>query len=149
MLLKKYHSFTLNTCTMKCNKRSILSLLPKEEYYRLILTHTRQCHDAVTFPYTFSHPHSFSGKDITTKLYSLNEQLGVGSTGAGEGPRGGIGAQDVWRGVVQRSMSLDTVHTGTKGFVRSLAWRASRRRTSATYCDSVSEYCVMACVWVT
>lgn len=78
------------------------------------------------------------GKDITTKLYSLNEQLGV-STGMGTGDIGRAGSQDVWRGVVQRSMSLDTVHTGTKGFVRSLAWRASHRRTSASLCDSASE----------
>lgn len=80
---------------------------------------------------------TWAGKDITTKLYSLNEQLGVGAMSS-EGVRGG--AQDVWRGVVQRSMSVDNVHTGTKGFVRSLAWRASHRRTSATYCDSVSKY---------
>ncbi|KAK8719990.1 hypothetical protein OTU49_013643, partial [Cherax quadricarinatus] len=79
--------------------------------------------------------HNLVGKDITTKLYSLNEQLGVGTIG-GEGVRG-VGAQDVWRGVVQRSMSVDNVHTGTKGFVRSLAWRTSNRRTSTTYCESV------------
>ncbi|XP_066984426.1 blood vessel epicardial substance-like isoform X1 [Macrobrachium rosenbergii] len=79
--------------------------------------------------------HNLIGKDITTKLYSLNEQLGVSGL-TSEGVRG-IGAQDVWRGVVQRSMSVDNVHTGTKGFVRSLAWRASHRRTSATYCESV------------
>ncbi|XP_050696661.1 blood vessel epicardial substance-like isoform X2 [Eriocheir sinensis] len=88
-------------------------------------------------PFLHAIIHNLVGKDITTKLYSLNEQLGVGGAGAGEGARGGVGAQDVWRGVVQRSMSLDTVHTGTKGFVRSLAWRASHRRTSATYCDSL------------
>ncbi|XP_068249654.1 LOW QUALITY PROTEIN: blood vessel epicardial substance-like [Palaemon carinicauda] len=79
--------------------------------------------------------HNLIGKDITTKLYSLNEQLGVSGL-TSEGVRG-LGAQDVWRGVVQRSMSVDNVHTGTKGFVRSLAWRASHRRTSTTYCESV------------
>nr|XP_045623941.1 blood vessel epicardial substance-like [Procambarus clarkii] len=79
--------------------------------------------------------HNLVGKDITTKLYSLNEQLGVGANGA-ESVRG-LGAQDVWRGAVQRSMSVDNVHTGTKGFVRSLAWRTSNRRTSTTYCESV------------
>ncbi|XP_064089419.1 blood vessel epicardial substance-like isoform X3 [Macrobrachium nipponense] len=82
--------------------------------------------------------HNLIGKDITTKLYSLNEQLGVSGL-TSEGVRG-LGAQDVWRGVVQRSMSVDNVHTGTKGFVRSLAWRASHRRTSTTYCESVINF---------
>ncbi|XP_063597595.1 blood vessel epicardial substance-like isoform X2 [Penaeus indicus] len=84
--------------------------------------------------------HNLIGKDITTKLYSQHEQLGVDGTGEAVGARagaGGLGAEDVWRGAVQRSMSVDNVHTGTKGFVRSLAWRTSHRRTSGPYSESV------------
>ncbi|XP_047482145.1 blood vessel epicardial substance-like [Penaeus chinensis] len=88
-------------------------------------------------------PPSPPGKDITTKLYSQHEQLGVDGSGEAVGARagaGGLGAEDVWRGAVQRSMSVDNVHTGTKGFVRSLAWRTSHRRTSGPYSESVRKY---------
>ncbi|XP_071525590.1 popeye domain-containing protein 1-like isoform X2 [Panulirus ornatus] len=113
-----------------------VSIVAEERSKYLCWTRPRLRHLLHLRPFLRAIIHNLVGKDITTKLYSLNEQLGVGTSTA-EGVRG-VGAQDVWRGVVQRSMSVDNVHTGTKGFVRSLAWRSSNRRTSTTYCESVS-----------
>jgi hypothetical protein len=75
------------------------------------------------------------GKDITHKLYSLNEHLGA--VASSEAASNALGRQpDHWR-TMNRSLSVDAVHTGTRGHVRSLAWRAQQqRRTSATYSDS-------------
>ncbi|XP_021936877.1 blood vessel epicardial substance-A-like isoform X2 [Zootermopsis nevadensis] len=74
------------------------------------------------------------GKDITQKLYSLNEHLGamanieMAAKALGRSP-------DHWRSM-NRSLSMDAVHTGTRGHVRSVSWRAQQqRRTSATYSD--------------
>ncbi|KAK3856720.1 hypothetical protein Pcinc_036970 [Petrolisthes cinctipes] len=108
-----------------------VSIMAEERSQYLCWPRPRLRHVLNLRPFLRAVIHNLIGKDITTKLYSLNEQLGVGT-----GDIGRAGSQDVWRGVVQRSMSLDTVHTGTKGFVRSLAWRASHRRTSASLCDS-------------
>jgi hypothetical protein len=75
-----------------------------------------------------------AGKDITHKLYSLNEHLGamandLAARALGRPP-------DHWRSI-NRSLSVDAVHTGTRGHVRSVAWRSQQqRRTSATYSDS-------------
>ena len=75
------------------------------------------------------------GKDITHKLYSLNEHLGAVANS--DAASNALGRQpDHWR-AMNRSLSVDAVHTGTRGHVRSLAWRAQQqRRTSATYSDS-------------
>jgi len=74
------------------------------------------------------------GKDITHKLYSLNEHLGAI---ASVNIAADLGRQpDHWRSI-SRSLSVDAVHTGTRGHVRSLAWRTQQqRRTSATFSDS-------------
>ncbi|XP_023710710.1 blood vessel epicardial substance-A isoform X2 [Cryptotermes secundus] len=74
------------------------------------------------------------GKDITHKLYSLNEHLGAVANS--DAASNALGRQpDHWR-AMNRSLSVDAVHTGTRGHVRSLAWRAQQqRRTSATYSD--------------
>ncbi|XP_042214644.1 blood vessel epicardial substance-like [Homarus americanus] len=112
-----------------------VTILAEERSMYLCWTRSRLRHLLHVRPFLRAIIYNLVGKDITTKLYSLNEQLGVGALGS-EGVRG-VGAQDVWRGVVQRSMSVDNVHTGTKGFVRSLAWRTSNRRTSTGYCESV------------
>ncbi|KAJ9591756.1 hypothetical protein L9F63_001692 [Diploptera punctata] len=76
------------------------------------------------------------GKDITHKLYSLNENLG---TAANEEALAALNRpSDHWR-TMNRSLSVDAVHTGTRGHVRSLAWRTQQqRRTSATYSDRSS-----------
>ena len=73
------------------------------------------------------------GKDITHKLYSLNEHLGALASDFAAN----MGRQpDHWRSM-SRSLSVDAVHTGTRGHVRSQAWRTQQqRRTSATFSDS-------------
>ena len=74
------------------------------------------------------------GKDITHKLYSLNEHLGT--TASAEAAAALNRPSDHWR-TMNRSLSVDAVNTGTRGHVRSLAWRTqNQRRTSATYSDS-------------
>ncbi|XP_060801304.1 blood vessel epicardial substance-like [Amyelois transitella] len=54
------------------------------------------------------------GKDITHKLYSVSEGLSAG----GSGDRESASAH------LTRSASVDAVHEGTRGRLRSLAWRA-------------------------
>ncbi|CAH0727765.1 unnamed protein product, partial [Brenthis ino] len=54
------------------------------------------------------------GKDITHKLYSVSEGLGAGVTADAEGAPAHL----------TRSASVDAVHEGARGRLRSLAWRA-------------------------
>lgn len=61
---------------------------------------------------------SIAGKDITHKLYSVSEGLGI----AGVGENDGVASH------LTRSASVDAVHEGARGRLRSLAWRA---RTAA------------------
>ncbi|KAG8319375.1 hypothetical protein J6590_092940 [Homalodisca vitripennis] len=76
----------------------------------------------------------YLGKDITQKLYSLNEQLGsailLSTTSKAI-------KSDHWRHVMTRSLSVDAVSTGTKGHVRSSAWRQAHhnRRNSLVFSD--------------
>ncbi|XP_066593938.1 blood vessel epicardial substance-B-like [Prorops nasuta] len=64
------------------------------------------------------------GKDITTKLYALNEQLaGVAATNEQN-------ADNPYRGVA-RSLSVDAVNTEVAGRVRSLNWKAQKRDSSS------------------
>ncbi|XP_046383693.1 uncharacterized protein LOC124154174 [Ischnura elegans] len=73
--------------------------------------------------------HNLIGKDITQKLYSLNEHLNPHPPG-NSGRRGDSG--DKWRCAesearfFKRSMSVDAVNTGSKGRVRSMAWKLGR-----------------------
>ncbi|GLH03039.1 Blood vessel epicardial substance [Gryllus bimaculatus] len=73
------------------------------------------------------------GKDITHKLYSLNEQLALaGAAAVAEAAAAALSRPaDHWRHAMSRSLSVDAVHTGTRGHVRSLAWRQSSHRTSS------------------
>ncbi|XP_053602958.1 blood vessel epicardial substance-like [Plodia interpunctella] len=57
------------------------------------------------------------GKDITHKLYSVSEGLSAG-----------VSDREGAQGHLTRSASVDAVHEGTRGRLRSLAWRA---RTAA------------------
>ena len=84
------------------------------------------------------------GKDITHKLYSLNEHLGALASGD---IAADMGRQpDHWRSI-SRSLSVDAVHTGTRGHVRSLAWRnQQQRRTSATFSDRKLACLCMPCL---
>ncbi|KAK0180117.1 hypothetical protein PV327_005791 [Microctonus hyperodae] len=63
------------------------------------------------------------GKDITTKLYALNEQL-AGVAAAHENA-----VSNPYRGVA-RSMSVDAVNTETAGRVRSNTWKTQRRHSN-------------------
>ncbi|CAK1604135.1 unnamed protein product [Parnassius mnemosyne] len=58
------------------------------------------------------------GKDITHKLYSVSEGLGMAGTGENDGAPTHL----------TRSASVDAVHEGARGRLRSVAWRA---RTTA------------------
>lgn len=54
-----------------------------------------------------------TGKDITHKLYSVSEGLGAGVSADAEGAPAHL----------TRSASVDAVHEGARGRLRSLAWR--------------------------
>nr|XP_018917632.1 PREDICTED: uncharacterized protein LOC109044383 [Bemisia tabaci] len=75
----------------------------------------------------FSH---IIGKDITQKLYCLNEQ--VGQRFANDAQSRAV-KEDLWRNL-NRSVSVDAVNTGTHGHVRSTAWhkahQAEKRKSS-------------------
>ncbi|XP_076358819.1 popeye domain-containing protein 1-like, partial [Tachypleus tridentatus] len=62
--------------------------------------------------------HNLIGKDITNKLYSLNEFHQPSEKQATS-----FSASDWWRYQIPRSLSVDAVHTGTKGHVRSVSWK--------------------------
>nr|CAD7458046.1 unnamed protein product [Timema tahoe] len=83
-----------------------------------------------------SHGMMGKGKDITHKLYSLNEHLDTSKNGEG---RSNLGCHsDYWK-TMNRSLSVDAVHTGTQGHVRSLVWRTqNQRRASITNSDRSS-----------
>ncbi|XP_038210611.1 blood vessel epicardial substance-like [Zerene cesonia] len=59
------------------------------------------------------------GKDITHKLYSVSEGLGLGTSGENDGPPAHL----------TRSASVDAVHEGARGRLRSLAWRSHTTST--------------------
>ncbi|XP_025160590.1 uncharacterized protein LOC105187455 isoform X3 [Harpegnathos saltator] len=64
------------------------------------------------------------GKDITSKLYALNEQL------AGVATAGENATSHPYRGV-SRSISVDAVNTEVAGRVRSTTWKAQRRYSNS------------------
>lgn len=66
----------------------------------------------------------FPGKDITHKLYSVSEGLGAGVGADNDGPPSHL----------TRSASVDAVHEGTRGRLRSNAWRARTTVTKGKYC---------------
>lgn len=61
---------------------------------------------------------TFSGKDITHKLYSVSEGLS-----------GAIGTdRDLVPAHLTRSASVDAVHEGARGQLRSLNWRTKSQK---------------------
>ncbi|XP_022254969.1 uncharacterized protein LOC106470633, partial [Limulus polyphemus] len=76
--------------------------------------------------------HNLIGKDITKKLYSLNE---FHQPSERQAPTSS--ASDWWRYQIPRSLSVDAVHTGTKGHVRSLLWKARDHRERAAPSDNI------------
>lgn len=73
-----------------------------------------------------------SGKDITQKLYSLNEHLSGLDDERKRGRR-----DEIWAKAHTRSMSMDAVNTGPTGLVRSQAFKSSNRKQSVN-----SEGCI-------
>ncbi|KAJ1528671.1 hypothetical protein ONE63_007065 [Megalurothrips usitatus] len=65
------------------------------------------------------------GKDITHKLYSLNEQMHGND-------RARAIRSDHWRRSMARSVSVDAVNTGTRGHVRSAAFKHARKERAAS-----------------
>ncbi|XP_057665400.1 blood vessel epicardial substance-B-like [Diorhabda carinulata] len=70
---------------------------------------------------------SLIGKDITQKLYALNEHLSGLNDKRERGQR-----NKLWARTHSRSMSLDAVNTGTTGLVRSQAYRLAEKNTERT-----------------
>jgi len=87
-----------------------------------------------------------SGKDVTHKLYSLNEHL-TGGVGVGMGGGGRRRHPDVsnvpvddasaaayqYRNALCRSVSVDAVYTGFRGHVRSSAFTQERTSSDREY----------------
>lgn len=65
------------------------------------------------------------GKDITQKLYSLNEHLSDLDDERKRGKR-----DELWARAHTRSMSMDAVNTGPTGLVRSQAFKNNNRKHS-------------------
>lgn len=67
----------------------------------------------------------YVGKDITQKLYSLNEHLSGLDDERKRGKR-----DELWAKAHTRSMSMDAVNTGPTGLVRSQAFKNINRKQS-------------------
>lgn len=73
------------------------------------------------------------GKDITSKLYALNEQLaGVATTSENA-------TSNPYRGVT-RSLSVDAVNTETAGRVRSTTWKTQKQYNSRSDKNSSTRF---------
>ncbi|XP_063219902.1 blood vessel epicardial substance-like isoform X3 [Bacillus rossius redtenbacheri] len=82
------------------------------------------------------------GKDITYKLYSLNEQVHA------DGLETNTRNCDHWK-AMNRSLSLDEVHTGPRGHVHSIEWRdQQQKRTSAALASGLSPSFNKQSFWV-
>ncbi|KAL3280835.1 hypothetical protein HHI36_004066 [Cryptolaemus montrouzieri] len=73
---------------------------------------------------------SVIGKDITQKLYAINDHLTGLNDDLNRGKRNAI-----WAKTHNRSMSLDAVNTGTTGLVRSQAYKKSQQRVNTSIFD--------------
>ncbi|KAG1701267.1 hypothetical protein GQR58_004929 [Nymphon striatum] len=85
---------------------------------------------------------SQTGKDITNKLYSITEHLQLGNRTV-KGSRcnsstNSTGTTSAWPWVctIPRSLSVDAVHTGATGHLRSQNWNLSVSRGSPLHYDS-------------
>uniref|UniRef100_A0A2S2R9Y9 Blood vessel epicardial substance-A n=1 Tax=Sipha flava TaxID=143950 RepID=A0A2S2R9Y9_9HEMI len=99
-----------------------------------IFKHRTQLHAVIT---------SLIGKDITHKMYSLNEQLGQAKSFDDQTR---AARNDHWRQAIYRSVSFDAVNTGTKGTVRSNAWKRYRDRKASLFADPVDSECITSVV---
>ncbi|KAK4879120.1 hypothetical protein RN001_007266 [Aquatica leii] len=73
------------------------------------------------------------GKDITYKLYSLNEHLSGLSAERSRTRRG-----ELWAKTHNRSMSVDAVNTGTTGLVRSHAFSVAHKKQASISTESIT-----------
>ncbi|KAK5646074.1 hypothetical protein RI129_004538 [Pyrocoelia pectoralis] len=73
------------------------------------------------------------GKDITYKLYSLNEHLSGLNAERNRERRG-----ELWARAHNRSMSVDTVSTGATGLVRSKAYSVAQKKRSSNSTESIT-----------
>ncbi|XP_059472060.1 blood vessel epicardial substance-like [Neocloeon triangulifer] len=97
------------------------------------------------------------GKDITHKLYSMNEHLLSAANAMAEQQAAMVAAARLKQQELQvnvpwheqrptsnssenmflpRSLSLDAVHTGSRGHVRSMVWRARQQRKNSMFSDN-------------
>ncbi|CAB3377214.1 Hypothetical predicted protein [Cloeon dipterum] len=97
------------------------------------------------------------GKDITQKLYAMNEHLLSAANAVAEQQATMAAAARLKQQELQanlpwhekrppstssenmflaRSLSVDAVHTGSRGHVRSLAWRTRQQRINSLYSDN-------------
>ena len=92
----------------------------------ILITYTyiefKECMDIMFFA---------SGKDITTKLYSLTEQILPQSVSSSSRASSVPILLPGDRTVPARSVSADAVHTGNQGLVRSSVWRSNHRKVAA------------------
>lgn len=70
------------------------------------------------------------GKDITSKLYALNEQL------AGVATASENATSNPYRGIL-RSVSVDAVNTETAGRVRSATWKSQSQYSNSRKCHNL------------
>lgn len=85
------------------------------------------------------------GKDITHKMYSLNEQVGQLCTNEAMSR---AAKEDHWRRSMNRSVSVDAVDTGTRGHVRSTAWKQVEEfRKNSTHSESESPLLAQQPCW--
>lgn len=71
-------------------------------------------------------------------MYSLNEQLGQAKSFDDQTR---AARNDHWRQAIYRSVSYDAVNTGTKGTVRSNAWKRYRNRKASLFADPIDSEC--------
>jgi len=78
-------------------------------------------------------------------MYSLNEQLGQAKSFDDQTR---AAHNDHWRQAIYRSVSYDAVNTGTKGTVRSNAWKRYRDRKASLFADPVDSESSTMCLAV-
>ncbi|GIY65140.1 blood vessel epicardial substance [Caerostris darwini] len=100
-------------CRLLCwGRKELLTLLDSNPFLKVVM-------------------HHLIGKDITHKLYSLNEQHRL----QGESQDSIADSLEFWRSPhasVARCQSLDMLHTGRRGQVRSLTWQKPVRKERRT-----------------
>lgn len=96
-------------CQLLCwRRKELLTILANNQFLDVVL-------------------YNLIGKDITHKLYSLNEHH---RTVGNQDKLSIAESLEFWRNPLPRSHSVDIVHTGQKGHVRSLFWKKQEKATT-------------------